>query len=474
MPKKHTVLEVMQFETDLTGSKLIDETQIIQGLAHKSIKEYAYIRHDKDSDKDGNLKRPHWHVVIKLKPLQDIETVAKWFNVPPQQIEIPSSPSLTYAKKFVFFDKVQYLTHEAENQQKKGKYRYPDEDVKFVFVQFQNFRNFIDYYTEEKIKYDANRAKYGRDISPKEELRYDVRYEGLTLRQAQERNRFLYIEDMEKLKKLRMDYISDCKPPVTRINYYIQGSASVGKGLISRAIARSLFPQYTEDEDIFFMVGGKGAAFEGYDGQPVIIWNDRRAIDLLQELNGRGNVFNVFDTHPTKQRQNVKYGSINLCNAVNIVNSVQPYVEFLDGLAGEYKDKDGNLQEVEDKGQSYRRFPFMIVLHEEDFDLLLNKGFIENTKDFEEYIQYTGIRGNMQRIAERCGANEQLAYKLQNKAVKPIADKHIEVLEKFSQLTEDEDTILQEFKDVGTFSDSNRIFSEFDELEVAPNKYGPF
>lgn len=209
--------------------------------------------------------------------------------------------------------------------------------------------------------------------------------------------------------------------------------------------------QYDDDYDIFFEVGAKGAPFEGYDGQPVIIWNDRRAYDLLQELNGRGNVFNVFDSHPTKQRQNIKYGSINLCNEVNIVNSVQPYAEFLDGLAGEYEDKNGNKRGVEDKGQSYRRFPFMVIVHEEDFDFMINKGFIVGEKaDYSEYLKHRNICANFRRIHEVCGQNEKLAKQIETKAVKKITDTHNEVLDNMRSEKMSEAEILEQFKDVGT------------------------
>lgn len=441
------VFNIMQYEKHPdTGEDLINEDIIKLGLAHKSITKWAYICHDQDvysmkdeaDDNSGNRKagdkKPrHWHIVLQCPNGVELSAIAKWFRVPENFVDIPKGAG-------AFLDCVEYLTHEDTKQQKLGKRKYDDTSVRSSF----------DFRAELENRNDK-RLKYGRDVNPRDALRYDVRYEGLTLRQAQERDRFLYIEDMDKLKKLRMDYISDCKPPAVRINYYVQGRGGVGKGLICRAIARGLYPQYTADEDIFFEVGAKGAAFEGYDGQPVVIWNDRRAIDLLQELNGRGNVFNVFDTHPTKQKQNIKYGSVNLCNEVNIVNSVQPYIEFLDGLAGEYTDRDGNLQMVEDKGQSYRRFPFMIVLHESDFDMLLNRGFLENSRDFTEYIAYNGIRGNMQRIAERCGGNQELTKRIQAKAVQPITDKHNEVVARYSaDMMDDEAAIMAEFADVGT------------------------
>lgn len=466
---KARVFNIMQYEKHpVTGADLINEHQIQVGLAHKTIKRYAYICHDADvyslkdeaDDTDGIKKagapKPrHWHIVLECPNQVELSAIAKWFNIPENFIDIPKGVG-------AFLDCVEYLTHEAEEQQKLGKTFYTDDKVVASF----DFRT-------ELLKRDERRAKYGKDLDKVKGMLYDVMYEGKTLRQCIIEDKLVYMDNMERLKRCRMDYIGRMRPPATRINYYVTGRGGVGKGLICRALARNLFPQYTDDEDIFFEVGAKGSAFEGYDGQPVIIWNDRRAIDLLQELNGRGNVFNVFDTHPTKQKQNIKYGSINLCNVVNIVNSVQPYDEFLDGLAGEYKDRDGNLQTVEDKGQSYRRFPFMILLHEEDFDLYINRGFIDNTDDFAEYIQYNNIRGNMQRIAERCAGNEELVRKLESKTVQPVIEKHNEVVAKFESDKADEESILKEFADYGTVGEvveSSNGFKPIDDNADLPFK----
>lgn len=274
-------------------------------------------------------------------------------------------------------------------------------------------------------------------------------YEGKTLKQCIEEDKMAYLNDMDKLKKCRLEFISHQKPPATRINYYISGRGGIGKGLMSRAIARSLYPDYVDDDDIFFEVGAKGAAFEGYDGQPVIIWNDRRAIDLLLELNGRGNVFNVFDTHPTRQKQNVKYSSINLCNEVTIINGVEPYQDFLDGLAGEYKSKDGEQHTSEDKGQSYRRFPFIIPIRTNDIDIMINKGFMENSSNYEEYLQYQRIRGNMQQIAIFCASNEALAREIEAKTILPIVEKHKELVAREQTQLWSDDIIREMFSDYG-------------------------
>lgn len=444
---KARIFNIMQYEKHPeTGEHLIDEDIIKVALAHKSIKQWAYIDHDADvyslrdeaddetgRRKAGNTKPKHWHIVCRCDNAVEVSTIARWFKIPENFVDVPKGQG-------AFLDCVEYLTHEREEQQALGKRLYEDERVRANF----DFREDLEERAEKRLK-------YGRDTDPKTAMWYDVMFNGLTLKQALERDRWAYMEMLEKLKKARLDYISRMSPPDTRINYYVEGKGGVGKGLISRAIARSLYPQYDDDYDIFFEVGAKGAPFEGYDGQPVIIWNDRRAYDLLQELNGRGNVFNVFDSHPTKQRQNIKYGSINLCNEVNIVNSVQPYAEFLDGLAGEYEDKNGNKRGVEDKGQSYRRFPFMVIVHEEDFDFMINKGFIVGEKaDYSEYLKHRNICANFRRIHEVCGQNEKLAKQIETKAVKKIIDTHNEVLDNMRSEKMSEAEILEQFKDVGT------------------------
>ena len=435
----------MQYEYNpKTGENLhFNESNILSGTEHKTIKQCAWICHDKDrytadDEKAGkgkmdDLKGKHWHIVLNCKPALPLSTIAKWFGVPENCIEFPKGQG-------AFLDCVEYLTHESTKAQQQGKFRYTDEEVKANF----DFRKELD-------EREENRLKYGKDLSKKDRQRYDVLYHGKTLQQCIDDDKILFMEDIEKLKKFRLEYISNQEAPRTRINYYVCGAGGIGKGLMSRAIARSLFPQYENDDDIYFSVGSGNTTFEGYDGQPVVIWNDCRAIDLIQKLGGRGNVFDVFDTHPPKRpgKQNIKYGSVRLCNVVNIVNSPEDYKDFLDGLAGQYIDKNGRMVYAEDRGQSYRRFPMIIPIRQEDFDILINKGFMENNTDFLQYREYFSIAGNLQKIATICGDNEELAKRITAETVKPIIDKHNEILALTDgyELTEAE--ILEKFKDYG-------------------------
>lgn len=449
MAIKSRIFNVMQYERHPeTGELLLTEERIKDALAHRMIKRWAYVCHDRDvysaldeeqnpDHHKGDVKPRHWHVVIEMGTRQvEIGVIAKWLGIKDNFVNVAKGAG-------AFLDCVQYLTHEDDKQQGLGKRLYEDSCVQANF----NFREELDKRAERK-------ARYGKDLNEKDRIRNEVLLKGMTLREVVEKYPLQYQDDFTYLEKCRLRYISTISEmPKARINYYVEGRGGIGKGLISKAIARALVDRdgTMRDDDIYFEVGADRASFEGYDGQPVIIWNDCRAYTLLQKLGGRENVFNVFDPFPPNVKQNIKYGSVRLNNMVNIVNSVQPYTEFFDGLAGEYTDKDGQIQKAEDKGQSYRRFPFFLVLHEEDYDLGMNKGVFEGTREYEQYMMYRGLRGNMQRIAERCGDNYELYNVVTKKALAPVVDKHdqLEVKLQHHQQGTDEE-ILEYFKDVGT------------------------
>lgn len=448
---KSRIFNIMQYEKHpKTGEVLIDESQIKIGLAHKTIKRWAYVCHDKDvfsaedeennkEHKQGTPKPRHWHIVIEMGTKQaEVDTIAKWFDIPMNFVDIAKGAG-------AFMDCVAYLTHEEAKQLALGKHRYDDKEVKANF----DFRT-------ELMKRAERKAKYGgKELTDKEYVRSEVLLHGMTLRKVMAEYPLIYQEDFTYLEKCRLRYLSNTAKPVQlRMNYYIEGIGGVGKGLISKAIAKALVDPNGEieyDDDIYFEVGANNTTFEGYDGQPVIIWNDFRASTLLHTLGGRENVFNVFDPYPPQIKQNIKYGSVRLNNVVNIVNSVQSWESFIKALAGEYRDKWGNAHHAEDTSQSYRRFPFFLVLHENDYELGINKGLFDGTREFDQFYMYKNVQCNMRTIANRCGGNKVLYDTVTKKVVAPVTYVHGQMVEKLSheqQGTDEE--ILAEFADVGT------------------------
>ena len=223
-PIRVRVFNIMQYAFHpITGEKLLDEEQIESGVGHKSIKRYAWVKHDKDvyteqdelddrtDCKAGDPKGVHFHIVGECPNTVELPMLARWFNIPENYIDLPKGQG-------AFLDCVQYLTHESDKEQDKGKTLYPDEEVHSNF----NFR-------EELTQRTERRLKYGRDLTPKERMRYDVLYNGKTLRECMAEDRLIVLEDLDKLKKFRIEYIRMQDPPPTRINYYICGKGGIGK-----------------------------------------------------------------------------------------------------------------------------------------------------------------------------------------------------------------------------------------------------
>lgn len=84
---------------------------------HKTIKEWAYIIHDKDTSKDGTPVEPHIHLYLNFgRSGATFDTVAKWFKDEPQYVD------KVHGRKS---DILMYLTHLNAPE----KYQYEKTDV---------------------------------------------------------------------------------------------------------------------------------------------------------------------------------------------------------------------------------------------------------------------------------------------------------------------------------------------------------
>lgn len=431
MSKEEITSRVWECVTDAihpeTGETIITKEKIDEVLnAHSSIKEYAYILHDKDTYTEeeiakseskthsvGDLKSAHFHIVMRFNRAEKLSTLSKWFDIPENFFEKKKG-------RGAFSDSIQYLTHESSEEQKKGKYLYPDEEVVCKFENGKSYRDFIDNIKKSVEKYGT------KDISLRDKLRMDVLYHGRTIREIKREYPIEYNNDIEALNKRRGEYLRDAPLPPFRINFYISGSGGAGKGLLSEALARALVdPEgVMNDEDIFCYVGSESVSFETYDGQPVVIWDDCRHNELFNKLGDRGNIFNVFDTKPKRIVQKKKYSQTNLINTINIVNSVEPINDFLDGLAGRYKDRySGEYIDTEDaqKAQSYRRFPICLNVHPKYYDIYVYEPFFDDGKGFTRTIHKCNY-APLKEMIHDFGLGSKTYRDLCFEALKPVLD----------------------------------------------------
>lgn len=437
---------IMQYEEFLSEDKI---KSVLEN--YKSIEKYAYIKHDKDIDENGVMKKPHFHIVLKLKTPVPLVQVAVWFGIATQYVEIPKGQN-------AFIQCVQYLTHESASQQAKNKHRYDDSEVKANF----DFRQLIDEYEEKKLNSSIKGA------SKKDEIRKKVMLGELKLSEIEVDD---YVKDLATLQKCRVEYLRKfAKLPPSRTNYFIRGGSGTGKTFSSRALAKALIdPNNTmRDEEVFFTTGQGGAMFQGYDGQPVIIFDDIRSWDLLNYYNkNAGAIFNLFDTVPSASEQNIKFGSVKLVHTISIVNSIQTFDEFSADIC--YRVKETGVNEP-DK-QMFRRFPIFLEIKEGgDYDLFVNKQFFNpDEPNYKLYQQHRnlGISFGLIKAQKIHGENSPKFIELRQKHFEEPIKKHNEVQQKFNVEVENVEDLQAEFDFV--INETNKKVIEVADYEVVEN-----
>lgn len=117
-------------------------------MKYSSIKEWAYIIHDKDDT------RPHYHIYLNFgRSSQDVNLVAEWFKIPSNFI------NKVKGKKT---DMLLYLTHSNDSQKHKHQYDISEVTANFDFeTEIENSKIIGDF---ERFSY-AQQLKYVNSLS---------------------------------------------------------------------------------------------------------------------------------------------------------------------------------------------------------------------------------------------------------------------------------------------------------------------
>ena len=110
MNKRH--IELIAYQDQITRNMI---ELVCSG--YTTIKEWAYILHDKDINPDGTPKKAHYHIYLNFGTSQDIELVCSWFQLPINQAE-----KIKGRKK----DILKYLIH----KNAPTKFQYDINDIK--------------------------------------------------------------------------------------------------------------------------------------------------------------------------------------------------------------------------------------------------------------------------------------------------------------------------------------------------------
>lgn len=307
MPKSYRTCEIVQQIEYLT------EEQIEKGLDHNAVKDYAYILHDKDENKDGELKKPHWHICIRFKDSVPTESICNWFGI-----------TENYINKIRgrFGDALAYLTHKNASE----KYQYLEESVKSNF----------DFKKEAEVKQSRE-----ADKARKAEL-VDLITSGL----IREYNYTEYItpQEYDKFKRTidnafnyRRDKLEGSDRNMKCI--YVCGDAGTGKTTWAKDFAQ-------RNKYSYYISSGSNDLLDNYKGQDCLILDDIRPnyIDVSDLLK-------LLDNHTNSTVRSRYKNKMLECKVVIITTSLSMEV-FFRNLIGDSRE---NLKQMRRRCEMYIR-----------------------------------------------------------------------------------------------------------------------
>ena len=422
---KYRVVEVVSDTTHLTEEKISS----VLG-SYKSVERWAWILHDKDLKDDGTPKNPHYHVVMQLKAGLELGAVGKWFGVADNFVEGKKGAG-------AFLDCVKYETHEDFPE----KAQYEDSAVHANF----DFR-------AELTERELSKAKYGgRELTVFERFCFDVKNLGRRVESILKTPDGLYLNarQIKELRYLRGVYLQTAEMPKLRLNYYVCGGSGLGKSIASRAFARYFARKIDDslqtDEEKYFVVGTRNNLFDGYDGQPVIIWEDMKSYDIVQSLGGVGEFLKVFDPLPSDRNQNVKYGSVRLVNHFNIINSTESMETFERNIISCFPAGD-------DENQTYRRFPIFSELKSEQINTYVRAGFLDDSESLRTWAELPKVYGSFAKVQSII--NQKMKTEIEDKMATAVLDDSIQLLES-RKVDSESDVIPNQFLAYGEKSNEH-------------------
>lgn len=309
----------------------LSEEQIkIAITGRRSIKEFAYILHDKDEyledvyaeengkkvliHKKGELKAPHWHVILDFEDgqQQQKEYIAKWFKIETQYVERIKSPKIE--------DAYGYLIHYNQPE----KYQYDPAKVESSF----DYKLFIEDNTMYLERHDEIMALIDKGIITR------FNYENFVTIHEYVR----YEKDMQKA----FDYYEKKNNSINRnlTAIYIHGKTSTGKTELAKTIA-------AENGYSCFISSIGHDMLDGYEGQEAIVLNDLRE-DCGMSFN---EILQMSDNY-TNARGKSRFHNKSLSNCKMLfITTIFPMDTFLNYL---------DPRHLEDWVQFYRRFTISI------------------------------------------------------------------------------------------------------------------
>ena len=275
-PRSRGVMYVQQLDK-MKFSNLDALKRRVQSLS--KLKRFAMIVHDKDTNGDNELVKPHVHVMLEFESPRMLSAIAKELDDAPEHFE-----SMTKHNKNGINNGFAYLVHRTKNA--SNKYQY---DPNKVIANF-NYQSFLD-----KLKAEVNEGRYEGKMGISNLLGDFIngKLTKIEAKEAAKNNKpgqFAYIckrideseVQMEELKADKWIQEMQGKHEAKKV-FWIYGPAGVGKTTLAKMITESLDKGY-------FTTGSSRDYFQNYHGEHCILVDELRPniidySDLLRILD---------------------------------------------------------------------------------------------------------------------------------------------------------------------------------------------
>lgn len=275
-PRSRGVMYVQQLDK-MKFSSLDALKRRVQSLS--KLKRFAMIVHDKDTNGDNELVKPHVHVMLEFESPRMLSAIAKELDDAPEHFE-----SMTKHNKNGINNGFAYLVHRTKNA--SNKYQYDPDKVMANF----NYQSFLD-----KLKIEVNEGRYEGKMGISNLLGDFIngkltKIEAKEIAKDSKPGQFAYIckkideseVQMEELKADKWIQEMQGKHEAKKV-FWIYGPAGVGKTTLAKMITESL-------DEGYFTTGSSRDYFQNYHGEHCILVDELRPniidySDLLRILD---------------------------------------------------------------------------------------------------------------------------------------------------------------------------------------------
>lgn len=345
---------------------------------YRTIKEWAYIIHDKDTKKDGTPKEPHIHLYLNFgQSAATFDTVAKWFKDEPQYV------CKVKGRKG---DMLLYLTH--ENAPDKYQYSISDvvsnfniktaiEEDRAIKALYEEIDSVIFDFAKEKISYAKSQEKLNtikKSISNRDLLTY-------------------WTKAFDQLQKLwKQMCIVSTKGKRNMKIIFIHGTAGSGKSTYAEMYADMLCKQ--NGYNGFARSSAHNDIMQDYMGEDVFILDDYRDVDdMTGKAENLTDVLKMLDPHYASSSKS-RYVNKTFTGKLMIITSAKDPLTWFEGTK-------------EQRWQFFRRMSMLIEIDK------------DNVREYQESNEESGV-------SFMCGFKHEGSYiekaKLKNSFPNPVPE----------------------------------------------------